>query len=176
MTEVRRACAVVIPPFCRCTAAALLANCGVAAPRREERRISPGRAPPQQQPQNSQSVPDQCRWRQVDVPAVPHKLRQAGAATGMAHRLQPDVMAVMLAMVRNLGAQPVAHQRRREKPPSWPSDSLKRCRQLRPPPLGAAALRRWPAAAPRRWLATGSDLLDFLQQALIDSMRTHCDA
>ena len=82
------------------------------------------RAPPQQQPQNSRSVPDQCRQRQVDVLAIPHKLRQAGAATGMAHRLQPDVMAVMLAMVRNLGAQPVAHQRRREKPPSWPSEQL----------------------------------------------------
>jgi len=49
-------------------------------------------------------VPDQHRWRQVDVPAVSHKLRQAGAATGMAHRLKPDVMAPMLAMVRNLGA------------------------------------------------------------------------
>ena len=125
------------------------------------------RAPPQQQPQNSRSVPDQCRQRQVDVLAIPHKLRQAGAATGMAHRLQPDVMAVMLAMVRNLGAQPVAHQRRREKPPSWPSDSLKRCRQLRPPPLGAVALPGRPAPAAWSWLAAGSNLLDF-HQALIE--------
>ena len=76
----------------------------MAAPRREERSTYLSRAPPQQQPQNPQSVPDQCRWRQVDVPAVPHKLRQAGAATGMAHKLKPDVMASMLAMVRNLGA------------------------------------------------------------------------
>eukprot|EP01048_Picozoa_sp_COSAG05_P009198 COSAG05_NODE_740_length_7614_cov_34.093812_3_plen_86_part_00 len=83
MTEVRQGRGVVKPPFCRCTAAVNVANCGVAAPRREERSTYLSRAPPQQQPQNPQSVPDQCRWRQVDVPAVPHKLRQAGAATGI---------------------------------------------------------------------------------------------
>ena len=32
---------MVIPPFCRCTAAALIGKCGAPAPRREERRISP---------------------------------------------------------------------------------------------------------------------------------------
>ena len=30
------ACGVVIPPFCRCAAAALVAKCGAAAQRREE--------------------------------------------------------------------------------------------------------------------------------------------
>ena len=39
MNEVREAYGVVIPPFCRCAAAALLANCGAPAPRREERRM-----------------------------------------------------------------------------------------------------------------------------------------
>ena len=51
--------------------------------------------------------------------------------------------------------------------PSSSEHDLKRCRQLRPSPLGAAALRRWPAAAGRRWVAARSNLLDFLQ-ALID--------
>ena len=36
MNEVREAYGVVIPPFCRCAAAALVAKCGAAAPRREE--------------------------------------------------------------------------------------------------------------------------------------------
>ena len=36
MTEVREGCGVVIPPLCRCAAAALVAKCGAAAPRREE--------------------------------------------------------------------------------------------------------------------------------------------
>ena len=37
MTDVREGCGVVIPPLCRCAAAALVAKCGAAAPRREER-------------------------------------------------------------------------------------------------------------------------------------------
>ena len=32
MNEVREAYGVVIPPFCRCAAAAILANCDVPAP------------------------------------------------------------------------------------------------------------------------------------------------
>ena len=71
------------------------------APRREERSTYLSRAPPQQQPQNPQSVPDQCRWRQVDVPAVPHKLRQAGAATGMTSSSRHAEMVASLPILRN---------------------------------------------------------------------------
>ena len=47
--------------------------------------------------------------------------------------------------------------------PSSSEHDRKRCRQLRPPPLGAAALRRWPAAGERRWLAAGCNSANFRQ-------------
>ena len=98
--EVRQGRGVVKPPFCRCTAAVNVANCGVAAPRREERSTYLSRAP-QKQPQNSWSAAKLWRRWQADIPAVPRKLQQAGAATRMSSSSRHAEMAAMARLLRN---------------------------------------------------------------------------
>ena len=70
------------------------------------------------------SATDLWRWWQADIPAVPHKLQQAGAATRTALGNRHAEMAALAPILRNPTAQPVAQWSRRESRPSWPSEQL----------------------------------------------------
>ena len=91
-------------------------------------------------------------------PAQPQGWRRA-ADTPRWRRWRPSCVTPLRNRLRSGRAERAAPLGR----PSSSENDLKRCRQHRPPPLGAAALRRWPAAGERRWLAAGCNSANFRQ-------------